>query len=147
MSFVPAALKNLAVSVAGRSQNEEYQELQKDFDVTAAAGVITLTDATILHSWIVKTGQLVLGGIVAKPHEFYNEITIRQPADVYHFAMRNRKIYVKDITTGLLGTCTASGTLTANRIPTLAESPDRYDQELVDEVVNLALSGVVRVEG
>lgn len=139
ISIVPDALNSLAVKVAGR---DDYEELQKDVAVTAVSGVITIADTTVLIAWIVRTGQLVLNNVMAKPHESYDEITIRQPADVYHFAVRNRKIYVRDITTGLLGTCSQSGTLTVNYVPTLALLPERYERELVDEIVRIALSKV-----
>lgn len=138
MALVPLALKSLAQRVAYRA---DYEELQHDFAVTPVAGVFTLDDS-VLAERVTKTGELVIGGAAAKAHETFDELTARWPTDLRHYCVTGRQVHVKELTTGLLGTCATPGVLTANRVPPLDELPARYGAELAAEVAQMALSGL-----
>lgn len=136
--LVDDALKALARKVARR---DDYKELRKEINVTVASGVITISDASVILETVAETGVLVLNGAVSQPKERYGQLELSQPKDTHYHALRNRKIYVREITTGGLGSCAHTGTLEANYTPTLSELPSVFDEELIDEVVALAAGG------
>jgi hypothetical protein len=129
------ALKSLARKVARR---DDYTELRKQISVTCTGGVITLADDSVLYEVLAATGQLYLNNSPVKFVPRREDLNARLPADAYWGAVENRKVYVKDITTGSLGAANQTGTLDANYAPTLAQYPPNYDEELIDEVVRLA---------
>ena len=133
--LVDQALLSLSRRVARR---DDYAELRKEIAVTSTSGVITVSDTSILLEMVDKTGILILNGIEVKWFERYDDLRTTMPTDIYYAALRNRKIYVKDITTGSLGATNQSGTLDANYTPTLTELPQIYDEELLGEVIKLA---------
>lgn len=142
-ALVPDALNNLCIKIAYR---EDYKNVRKEIAVSVINGIITVSDATILMDTVPLTGTLFLGGVYSRPHESYETLLSRLPTDTNHHALRNQKIHVKAVTTGALGTAGGSGglagTLDASFLATLSELPSRYDRELVDEVVALALNKV-----
>lgn len=133
-ALVDDALKSLARKIARR---EDFEELRKEIAVTSVAGVITISDAAVLLDTLQLTGVLILNGARARWCE-YRDIELTLPKDTHYFAVRNRKLYVKEVTTGATGSCAHTGTLEANYTPTLSELPASYDKELIDEVVLLA---------
>lgn len=133
--LVSQALLSLARKVARR---DDCSELRKEINVTSASGIITLSDTTLLIEMLDKTGVLVLNSVEAKWLGRYDDLRATLPKDVYYAALRNRKIYVKDVTTGLLGSASATGTLEANYAPTLSELPTNLEEDLLDEVVRIA---------
>lgn len=133
-TMVDEALKSLARKVARR---DDFEEMRKEIAVTAVAGVVTISDATLLLDTLQLTGVLILNGGRARWCE-YRDIELTLPKDSHYFAVRNRKLYVKEVTTGANGTCVHTGTLEANYTPTLSELPASYDNELIGEVVVLA---------
>lgn len=143
MLLVPLALKSLAQRVAYRA---DYEDMQADFVVTPVAGVFTLDDS-VLAERVTKTGELIIGGAAAKAHETFDALTARWPKDLRHYCVTGRQVHIKELTTGLLGTCVTPGVLTANRIPPLDELLARYDAELAADTAALALSGVKEVAG
>lgn len=134
-TMVNDALASLAHKVAGR---EDFRELRTEIPVVTVAGKFEIADPSILIKSIPKTGLLILNGVICKAVERYEDLMVNRPKDVYWFVVRNRELHVANITTGALGVVAQNGTLEANYIPTLAQLPAAYDQELIDEVVELA---------
>ena len=135
-AMIPTALKRLGIRVARRA---DCEALRKEIAITVVAGVITLTDTSILAEVLLETGELIVDSKFAKPAPSYQELTLRMPTDVYRWSLKTpTKIHVTDLTTGALGTVAKTGTLAFNYWPTLTEMPDAYDPELIDIVVELA---------
>lgn len=133
------ALKALARRIAGR---DDFTEGQKEAAVTVTSGVITVSDDTLLLDTLAPPrGVLLINGVIAKPVRNYKALLARRDRSHYWYAVQGRKIYVANVTTGALGAASATGTLTANYTFTLAQMPPRYDEELIQVVVELAGEG------
>jgi hypothetical protein len=134
--LVAQALKSLAHKVSLR---HDFEELQKEIAVTCTAGVVTLSDDSLLVDYsTLRRGTLLVGAVAAKPVRRYKALLATRDRSHYWYAVRNRKLYVADVTTGALGTAAGSGTLNCSYVPTLLELPPRYDEELIAEVVLIA---------
>jgi len=135
--LVGQALSSLAHKVA-RSDN--FVELRKEQAITCTAGVVTLTDTSLLLDMLDKTSTLILNGKEAKWVARFDDLRAKLPTDIYWAALRGRKILVKDIATGNLGTASVFGLLEASYSPKLSELPDALNEDLIDEVVRMAQS-------
>jgi hypothetical protein len=138
-ALVDDALKALARRIAGR---DDFTEGQKELGVTCTAGVITVSDDTLLLDTLAPPrGVLTIGGVIAKPVRNYKALAARRDRSTYWYALQGRKIYVANLTTGALGAASGAGLLTANYNFSLALMPPRYDEELIAVVVELAGQG------
>jgi hypothetical protein len=142
-SFIPEALKQKSLAIA---YSVDRSELQKEIVVSCVNGSITLSDATLLVDLIPTTGTLLINGALSKPKMRYEDLTVQLPKDNYYHALQGRKIIVKEIATGTLGSAGGgggiAGTLYANYLATLAQMPDRYDPDLVDLLIKVAREGM-----
>jgi hypothetical protein len=143
VSYITEALTSLSVAVAYR---DDCRELQKDVNVSCVNGTIPLGDNSILIDLIPKTGVLVINGILSKPRERYEDLFLNLAKDTYHHALKGRKIIVKNVSDGTLGTAGGAGgiagVLSANATFTLADFPPRYDPEIVDHLVKIAITKI-----
>ncbi len=137
--LVAPALKSLARRVAGR---DDFIEGQKTVNVSSVAGVVTITDDTLMLDTLAPPrGSLVLNNTVCKPVRSFKALKARRDRTHYWYVLLGRAITVADVATGATNTAAQPGTLTCNYQFSLAEMPPRYDDELVAEVAALAQGG------
>jgi len=134
-TLIPGALKSLALKVARRA---DFEALRGEFASNIVNGVIALNNPAIILQVLPDTGVLLVNGQISKSAPSYHALREKVPNDIYRWALLGQTIHVKDINIGALGTVNQPFTLTYSRIPTLADIPDSYDDELADETVLLA---------
>ena len=135
-TLVPRGLEVLALRVARRA---DYETLRDEVNINVVNGVVSLAALTdLLLQVLPETGLLIINGSVAKAAPNYQALTEKTPNDVYRWALRDGAIHVKNINTGALGAVNQAGTLAYSRLPTLANLPDVYNEELTKEVMLLA---------
>jgi hypothetical protein len=133
-AMIPDALTRIAVRVA---EGDSYAELQKDYALTITAGVADISTQPILMDYL-NQGIVLVGSVMAKwVPRFESLFGASVQSDVYHYAVRNRKLYFKNIADGSVTTLTASGTGQFNYIPQISELPTRLESELTQELVNM----------
>lgn len=147
MALIPEALNRLGVKVAASEDREEFQvTLTPGSGLTLAAGVATITDDTVIKNSIPMGGSVTVtaSGVtaIAKPLPNYNALfaSVTQ-VDLWHYAMLGTAIHFKDKSTGAVDVITGTGvsvSVTASRVPTLAQVKGRYQQELVEILAKVA---------
>lgn len=147
MALIPEALNRLGVKVSTSDDREEFQvTLTPGSGLTLAAGVATITDGTVIKNSIPMGGSVTVtaSGVksLAKPLPNYNALFANVvQADCFHYALLGVDIHFKDKSTGAVDVITGTGvsiSVTASRIPTLAQLSGRYQQELVDILAKVA---------
>lgn len=136
VTMIPAALELLADKVR---QGPGYRGLQKDFDLTPAAGAVDIP-TLMLFDINKSTVRVASSNDYLTPID--DVLTLENgtlPSDQVYYAADGSTLRFRS-TTGLLTDYATAVKVKANFIPTLATLPTQYEGNLVEVLVSLAAS-------
>lgn len=139
-TLVNGALQSLANKVARRG---DRALLVVEIDATPSGGKIDLSDSdfdAILIDTYRMEGAIRADGFVFQHASSFQKLQASMPRDETYvwYSLRDRALVFRHPVTGALDTFATPVHLAGSRVPTLANMPDVYDDEIAAEVVKLA---------